>query len=263
MNVHGGMALIRSTWLSWMQHRSFFFLLAFGWMIPPLIYLFVWSTAAGGETIGGLTQDEFIAYYILLIVVNQLTYSQTNWTVGDEIRYGGMNAWLLRPMWPVFQTLSTEFAGKVVYLTFTIPAAILLGFIFRPQVSLAAQNLLLCLPALLMAWALRFFWGYWIALLAFWATRADALLALQDSFIFLLGGLVAPIRLLPDGMRALATLLPFRYMVAFPVEVLTGQLPPNEIAYGFLIQAGWLLVALSLYALLWRKGLKHYMAVGG
>jgi ABC-2 type transport system permease protein len=246
-----------------MQHRSFFFLLAFGWMIPPLIYLFVWSTAAGGETIGGLTQDEFIAYYILLIVVNQLTYSQTNWTVGDEIRYGGMNAWLLRPMWPVFQTLSTEFAGKVVYLTFTIPAAILLGFIFRPQVSLAAQNLLLCLPALLMAWALRFFWGYWIALLAFWATRADALLALQDSLIFLLGGLVAPIRLLPDGMRALATLLPFRYMVAFPVEVLTGQLPPNEIAYGFLIQAGWLLVALSLYALLWRKGLKHYTAVGG
>ena len=113
MNLHGGIALIRSTWLSWMQHRSFFFLLAFGWMIPPLIYLFVWSTAAGGETIGGLTQDEFIAYYILLIVVNQLTYSQTNWTVGDEIRYGGMNAWLLRPMWPIFQTLSTEFAGKI------------------------------------------------------------------------------------------------------------------------------------------------------
>jgi len=263
MNVHGGIALIRSTWLSWMQHRSFFFLLAFGWMIPPLIYLFVWSTAAGGETIGGLTQDEFIAYYILLIVVNQLTYSQTNWTVGDEIRYGGMNAWLLRPMWPVFQTLSTEFAGKVVYLTFTIPVAVLLALIFRPQVSFAAQNVLLCLPALLMAWGLRFFWGYWIALLAFWATRADALLALQDSFIFLLGGLVAPIRLLPDGMRALATLLPFRYMVAFPVELLTGRLPPNEVTYGFLIQAGWLLVTLALYTVLWRKGLKHYTAVGG
>jgi ABC-2 type transport system permease protein len=255
MNLHGGMALIKNTWLSWMQHRSFFFLLAFGWMIPPLIYLFVWSTAAGGETIGGLTQDEFIAYYILLIVVNQLTYSQTNWTVGDEIRYGGMNAW--------FQTISTEFAGKVVYLTFTIPVAVLLGFIFRPQVSFTAQNVLLFLPALLMAWALRFFWGYWIALLAFWATRADALLALQDSLIFLLGGLVAPIQLLPDGMRALATLLPFRYMVAFPVEVLTGQLSPNEVTYGFLIQAGWLLVALALYTLLWRKGLKHYTAVGG
>jgi ABC-2 type transport system permease protein len=247
MNLHGGIALIKSTWLSWMQHRSFFFLLAFGWMIPPLIYLFVWSTAAGGETIGGLTQDEFIAYYIILIVVNQLTYSQTNWTVGDEIRYGGMNAWLLRPMWPVFQTLSTEAAGKVVFLTFTIPVAMLLAFTLRPQVNFFAQNVLLFLPALVLAWALRFFWGYWIALLAFWATRADALLALQDSLIFLFGGLVAPTRLLPEGMRALATVLPFRYMVAFPVEVLTGQLPAAGIRYGFLIQAGWLAVALVLY----------------
>ena len=263
MNLHGGIALIKSTWLSWMQHRSFFFLLAFGWMIPPLIYLFVWSTAAGGESIGGLTRDEFIAYYIILIVVNQLTYSQTNWTVGDEIRYGGMNAWLLRPMWPVFQTLSTELAGKVVYLTFTIPVAVLLALLLRPQVSFTLQNILLFLPALVMAWALRFFWGYWIALLAFWATRADALLALQDSLIFLLGGLVAPIRLLPEGLRALATVLPFRYMVAFPVEVLTGQLPPAGIRYGFLIQAGWLAVALVLYAVLWRKGVKHYAAVWG
>jgi ABC-2 type transport system permease protein len=263
MNLHGGIALIKSTWLSWMQHRGFFFLLAFGWMIPPLIYLFVWSTAAGGESIGGLTQDEFIAYYIILIVVNQLTYSQTNWTVGDEIRYGGMNAWLLRPMWPVFQTLSTELAGKVVYLTFTIPVAVLLALLLRPQVSFTSQNILLFLPALVMAWALRFFWGYWIALLAFWATRADALLALQDSLIFLLGGLVAPTRLLPEGLRALATVLPFRYMVAFPVEVLTGQLPPAGIRYGFLIQAGWLAVALALYAVLWRKGVKHYAAVGG
>ena len=37
------------------------------------------------------------------------------------------------------------------------------------------------LPALVLAWALRFFWGYWLALLAFWATRADALLGRLSS----------------------------------------------------------------------------------
>ena len=105
--------------------------------------------------------------------------------------------------------------------------------------------------------------GFWLALLAFWATRADGLLALQDSLIFLLGGQVAPTRLLPPLIQTLATILPFRYMVAFPVELLTGQLAQAEIVTGFAIQAGWLTVALTLYALVWRKGVQHYAAVGG
>jgi hypothetical protein len=57
MNPRGGWALIRQTWLSWMQHRGFFFLLAFMWMVPPLVSLFVWSTAAGGKTIEGGSGD--------------------------------------------------------------------------------------------------------------------------------------------------------------------------------------------------------------
>jgi ABC-2 type transport system permease protein len=246
-----------------MQHRGFFFLLAFGWMIPPLIYLFVWSSAAGGETISGLTSGEFVAYYLILVVVNQLTYAQTNWTVGDEIRYGNLSTWLLRPMAPIFHVLSTELAGKVVYMTFTIPVALLLALLLEPEFTFTWRNGVLFLPALIIAWALRFFWGYWLALLAFWATRADGLLALQDSLIFLLGGQVAPTRLLPPLVQELSTILPFRYMAAFPVEVLTGQLTQSEILVGFVFQVSWMLVAIGLYALMWRNGVRRYSAVGG
>jgi ABC-2 type transport system permease protein len=263
MNLHGGVALIKSTWLSWMQHRSFFFLLAFGWMIPPLIYLFVWSTAAGGETIAGITKDEFVAYYLILVVVNQLTYAQTNWTVGDEIRYGNLSTWLLRPMSPIFNVLSTELAGKVVYMTFTIPVALFLAFVLNPEFTFSWQNGALFVPALIFAWVLRFFWGYWLALLAFWATRADGLLALQDSLIFLLGGQVAPTRLLPWLIGSFSTILPFRYMAAFPVEILTGQLVQKEVTTGFLFQITWTLIAIGLYILIWRRGIQRYSAVGG
>jgi len=263
MKLRGGLALIKATWLSWMQVRSFFFLLAFGWMIPPLIYLFVWSTAAGSGTVGGMTREGFVAYYLVLIVVNQLTYSQTNWTVGDVIRYGGMSSLLLRPLSPVFDALSSEVAGKVVYLTFVVPVTAVLAVILRPELHLTLRNALAFVPAVALAWALRFLWGYSLALLAFWATQADALLALQDALIFLLAGQVAPTVLLPGVLRTAALVLPFRYMVGFPVEVLSGQLDRVGLGVGFAYQVGWLTVALVAFLVIWRAGVRRYSAVGG
>ena len=263
MNARGGWALIKSTWSSWLQHRGFFFVLAFGWMIPPLIYLLVWSTAAGEQTMGGLNRGEFVAYYLVLILVNQLTYSVTNWTVGDIIREGMMNTLLLRPLSPLFDTFASEMAGKVVFMAFAAPAVAILALILRPELHVSLRDGLAFLPALAMAWALRFFWGYWVALLAFWATRADALLAVQDSLVFLLAGQVAPMALLPELMKKAATVLPFRYMVGFPVEVLTGQLDKVELWTGFALQAGWMGVTLALFVTIWRTGVKRYSAVGG
>jgi ABC-2 type transport system permease protein len=247
----------------WLQHRSFFFLLAFGWMVPPLVYLFVWSAAAGSTTVGGLDRGAFVAYYLILVFCNQVTYSQTNWTVGDTIRYGGMNAILLRPLPPLYDALASEVAGKVVYLTFVAPVTAVLALVLRPELSLTPQQVVWFVPALLGAWALRFFWGYWLALLAFWATRADGLLALQDALVFLLGGQVAPTMLLPTVMRAIAHALPFRYMLGFPVEVLTGQLDARALCRGFAAQGAWLAVTVVLYVSLWRRGIRRYAAVGG
>jgi ABC-2 type transport system permease protein len=263
MNHRGGIVLIQATWASWLQYRSFFFVLAFGWMIPPLIYLFVWSTAAGEQTIGVFSRDAFIVYYLALILVNQLTYSQTNWTVGDVIRSGGLNPILLRPMPPLYNTLATEIAGKIVYMLFVVPITAVLALILRPEVDFELQHIVAFLPALSLAWMLRFFWGYGLALLAFWATRADALLAVQDSLLFLLAGQVAPIPLLPGVIRQAAVYLPFRYMIGFPIEILTGQLSAAEIGEGFFIQGCWLAVALGFSHLLWRCGIRHYAAVGG
>lgn len=263
MNHRGGMALIRATWFSWIQHRGFFFVLAFGWMIPPLIYLFVWSTAAGQGEIGGMNRGAFVAYYLALILVNQLTFAQTNWTVGDLIREGKLNLSLLRPIPFLYEALSSEIAGKVVYMLFMIPVGALLALLLRPELHAGPRGALLFLPALALAWALRFFWGYALALLAFWAARADALLAVQDSLVFLLAGFVAPTALLPGSLKSLAAALPFRYMVGFPVEILTRRLSGDQLAAGFAIQLAWLALALLAARLVWKNGLRRYSAVGG
>ena len=263
MNTRGIWGLVKLTGSSWMAQRSFFFLLAFGWMIPPLIYLFVWSTAASSGTVGGFTRGDFVTYYLVLIIVNQFTFTSSNWTVGDSIRDGHMNAILLRPIPPITDALANELAGKAVFLLFDIPVVIGLALILHPELDPTAARVVAFLPALMMAMLLRFFWGYALALLAFWATRADALLAVQDSLIFILAGQVAPVALLPGIIHTLALYLPFRYMVGFPIEVLTENLTNGELVAGFGVQIGWFVLALIVARAVWRAGIRRYEAVGG
>jgi ABC-2 type transport system permease protein len=68
---------------------------------------------------------------------------------------------------------------------------------------------------------------------------------------------------LPAELRSLAEILPFRYMVSFPVEVLTGQVSGSEMVTGFLLQGLWLIAALGLSGLVWRSGVRMYTAIGG
>ncbi len=263
MNHRGGLALIRGTWLSWMQYRSFFFILAFGWMVPPLVAMFVWTAAAGDGELTGIQKSAFVAYYLVLILVNQLTYSQSNWTVGDIIREGTLNHWLIRPLSPLYQILSSEIAGKVVYLIFTVPIVIILMILLKPTFSFSISEFLIFWLALILAWALRFLWGLWVALLAFWATRADALLALQDSLVFIFSGMIAPVALLPGLLQEIAVYLPFRYMVGFPVEILTAYLSNSQIQMGLIIQTFWVAVASLVCWIIWKKGITRYSAIGG
>ena len=258
-----GYALMAITWQSWMAARSFFFLLAFSWMIAPMVSLFVWRAAAAGGSVAHLSGDVITFYYICVIVVNQFTMTQANWTVGDSIREGNINAQLLRPVHPLWEAAMTEVAGKGVFLLFTGPIAAILALILRPSVTVLPLHVVVFVPALVLAWLVRFLWGLWLALLAFRAARSDSLLAVQDTLLFLLAGVVAPVSLLPDLLQKAATVLPFRYMLGFPVEILSGTLSWSEIALGFAAQGGWLAISATLVAVVWRRGVAGYQAVGG
>ena len=261
--MKAALALIAHTWATWFQYKGFFFLLAFGWMTQPLIFLFVWSTAAAFGAIGGYTRGDFIAYYLVLIVVNQLTFAQTNWTVGDLIRDGTMNTLLLRPIAPIVDTVAAEIAGKVVFISFAIPVAGLLLLVLSPADVRLPGDPVLFVITLLAAWALRFLWGYSLALTAFWSTRSDALVLMQDALVFVLAGQIAPMGLLPGGLRAAAEWLPFRYMLGFPIEVLLGRVHEDALTRGMILQLVWLTAAGGLAYSLWRLGVRRNAAVGG
>jgi ABC-2 type transport system permease protein len=101
---------------------------------------------------------------------------------------------------------------------------------------------------------------YVLCMGAFWYERVAAM----DSIIYLpymfLSGLVFPFEVLPDTVRTVLLWTPFPYMVWFPAALLVNEEVP--IARGFAIMIAWTVVFFALYRWLWKKGLKHYSAMG-
>ena len=56
----------------------------------------------------------------------------------------------------------------------------------------------------------------------------------------------------------------FPWMLAFPVDLLTGAATtPSVILRGFGMQVAWLLAWWGAYRIIWWRGLRYYGAVGG
>ena len=101
-----------------------------------------------------------------------------------------------------------------------------------------------------------------IGSLAFWMQDVSGLVRLKNLVGALLAGYLIPLALFPPEAASFLEAQPFRYTLSFPLELLTGSLPPDAIARGFGWQVSYCVGLWACYRLLWRYGLRSYAATG-
>src|SRR5690606_10361448 len=180
------------------------------------------------------------------------------------IRTGEISQWMLRPFHPVHRDIVQNITYKVLMMVILIPAVILLTILFRPDFSgTTFVTLLLTIPALLLAGALSFALGWIVGMVAFWTTRMQAINSLYYIIILFSAGQIAPLEVMPQAVQAIAAALPFRWVLAFPVEVFLGRIAPAQALTGYLIQGLWLAASVIIFNIMWRFAVRRYSAVGG
>jgi len=254
----------KTTFAAMLQYRASLAIWLIGHVLEPLIFLVVWSrvSASGGGSVGGFTGADFAAYFILLMLVNHLTYTWIMYEYEYRVRHGSLSFALLRPVHPIHADVADNLTSKVVSFPGMLLVALLLALIFRPQFHFLPWAVIAFVPALLFAFVVRFLVEWTLALAAFWTTRVSALNQMYFVALLFLSGQIAPISLLPPPIQMAASLLPFRWMIGFPVELLLGRLTPLEALTGFAAQIVWLGLSLALVRLVWRAGVRVYSAVG-
>ena len=247
-----------------LQYRAANLIWLIGAVLEPVIYLAVWDTVAKaqGGAVEGFTTSDFAAYFIALMVVDRLTFTWIMWEYEFMIREGTLARRLMRPLHPFWVDLADNIAYKAFIMVVLIPTVILLSFFFHPSFQTTWLDFLAFLPALVLAFILRFCLEWGLAMSAFWTTRTNAINQVYFVVFLFFSGRLAPLELLPGPIQFLASLLPFRWMLSFPIEVLLGQHTAQEILIGYGIQLAWTAAVVAAMLLAWRTSIKQFSAVG-
>jgi len=257
-------ALIRNAWLVDLQYRASIVLWLLWGVTEPAVALGIWWAIAGDGQVAGYARADFARYFFALMLVNQLTIAWDSWYLDGWIREGELNFRLARPLHPAHEAVAENIAYKARTAGMILVVWLVVSLVWPAvRLPLAPGRWALTAAAVLLAAAMRFFISFTTGLLAFWTTRATAIMELHAGVSLFLSGRLAPLALLPPAVASAAALSWFPYMLAFPVELLTGAAQGTAIVKGFAGQLAWLGVWIAAYHLTWTRGLRRYGAVGG
>jgi ABC-2 type transport system permease protein len=220
----------------------------------------LWRVAAeanGGELAG--YSAVALTWYIItseaaIVSVNARHIEE----IGTGIVEGTVAVELLRPASVLGIRMATQ-VGKgiprvaALWIAGAVLATVVGDAPPRPAtIALVAPSLVLAITANLLA-------QHAVAASAFWIRDAGSIWFLYMKAVFILGGMIIPLELLPDGLEDVALLLPFQAMAYAPARLAAGYWEP----WLLVVQLFWIGVLAFVTSVAFRRGERRLQVVGG
>ncbi|HEV2890536.1 MAG TPA: ABC-2 family transporter protein [Frankiaceae bacterium] len=220
----------------------------------------VWRMAAGagdGE-VAGYTAVA-LTWYIATseaatIPLNQKLIEDVGLAIGN----GSIAVEMLRPASVLGVRVMTELGRSLPRLVVCLVAGSALALVTGgAPPSVAALALV---PfALVLAIACNTVSMYAFAGAGFWLRDTRSAWFLYQKLVFLLGGMLLPLQVLPHALERAAHLMPFMAMAYVPARLASGHVEPELL----LVQAFWLVVLGLLATRVFAAGERRIATVGG
>ncbi|NJM42220.1 MAG: hypothetical protein HC853_16490 [Anaerolineae bacterium] len=228
-----------------------------------IIMMVVWMSISKDGTVNGFSRADFVTYYMVGMVVRQLTAVWASWEMDFSIREGILSPKLLRPLHPIHNDIAANWGEKAIRMVIVLPLVItVLWLTPGVQLDLSPLTLLLFILSIGGAWVIMFFMDYLTGLLAFWTTQVTAFITLVEALRILFAGILAPIQMFPLWLQNIIQFLPFRYVLSFSIEIVTGRVQGAQLLFGFAMQLFWAVFMVLAVRAVWARAMRSYSAVG-
>jgi ABC-2 type transport system permease protein len=234
------------------------------WMLSmtmPLVMLALMTAVAREAPIGRFDSDGFVSYYLVTLVVRQMTGAWVMWEIVMEIREGTLALKLLRPIHPLAAHSAASLAAIPMRAVFCIPfliGAFVMGGVSHDPIVVSSF-----VVALVGAWILNFSVSVMVGTLALYLESSMSIWEIWLGGFMLFSGYLVPLELFPPWIERVARFLPFAYLQAVPVEMLTGLYTRQQVLASLGWQ--WLYAACAVAGMLifWSRATKRFAAYGG
>ena len=229
------------------------------YLVVLVVLAALWRAAVGEH--GAIAGYDFPAmlWYLTIaeaavICVDPRLIEQVGSAIGD----GSVSVEMLRPISVVGFRLSSslgECLGRFA-------VAVVAGSAFAWSQVGAPQNVAafaLAVPAAIIGLTANLAAQHTFAAMAFWVNDAKAAWFLYQKLVFLLGGMLLPLELLPDGVETAARVMPFWSMSYAPARLASGHFDPLLLVG----QLGWLFALLAAAIYVFGLGQRRLAVAGG
>lgn len=234
-------------------------------IVSILISFFLWQTIFKTQTqIFGYRESQMLTYIILITFLQGIVLSTQTFRVAEEINLGTLSHFLIRPLNYFGYVISRDISDKLVNTFFSIFEIILLIYVLHPPLVLQTSFtwLGLFIITCILAAILFFEIGFMLSLIGFWSRESWAPRFIFFILVTFLAGTYFPLDILPKSIYNFLQLLPFTYLIFFPLKIYLGQMESLFLIKGFIVMISWIIIMTLGLRSFWKKGLKIYTAEG-
>ncbi|MCK5128244.1 MAG: ABC-2 family transporter protein [Clostridiales bacterium] len=251
-----------------MEYRFDFLISLLSTTFPIIIQVFVWTAiydASTKEVLYGHTFPQMMVYTVFAGAISMFIRTGVEQSINRDIHSGQLSNFLVKSImyipFRIMNSIGEKLSSIVVMILFSVIASIAMYVFIGFEMQVI--NIILFLPAIVLAFLLNFFIFFCISTLAFWITEASRFFYSITIIVMVASGGVFPIDIFGTLYVKVLKLMPFMYTTTFPIKVINGTLSSGEILNGFLVQIIWIVVFSFFATFLWKKGSKRFVAVGG
>ena len=251
-----------------MEYRVNFLVSLLGIAIPLIMQLYLWTAIyknSASSKVYGYTFRDMIIYVVLAGLLSKLVGAGFETKMAEEIKNGGLSKFLIKPI-GYFQYRICCFIGEksvhIVIMTVIIGIVlVILNLIFGLVITV--QGVLLFTVSVILAISINFLLFYMLGLTSFYMSEVWGILYGANLAVTLVSGGILPLETFGNTTLQIFALLPFKYIIYFPITIISGRVSTEEIFFGFGFQIFWIIFLAVIAKLVWKNGLKKYIAAGG